>query len=113
MPGLDQTSRFAVSASCRLAAKSTQQHRSAVQGIFRCLRKTINYVLVFKEKLAALVSCTDFDWAGDLDTQRSTSDSLFSVGGAHTESRMANGLTKALPTGQFERFRETVGLELV
>ena len=73
---------FAVSAVSRYAARPTQQHRSAVQRIFRYLRKTINYVLVFRGELAALVGYTDSDWAGDLDTRRSTSGYLFSVGSA-------------------------------
>jgi hypothetical protein len=73
---------FAVSAVSRYAARPTQQHRSAVQRIFRYLRKTINYVLVFRGELAALAGYTDSDWAGDLDTRRSTSGYLFSVGSA-------------------------------
>jgi hypothetical protein len=73
---------FAVSAVSRYAARPTQQHRSAVQRIFRYLRKTTNYVLVFRGELAALAGYTDSDWAGDLDTRRSTSGYLFSVGSA-------------------------------
>jgi hypothetical protein len=73
---------FAVSAVSRYAARPTSQHKSAVQRIFRYLRKTVNYMLVFRGPLAALAGYTDSDWAGDIDTRRSTSGYLFSIGSA-------------------------------
>ena len=50
---------FAVSAASRYATRPTQQHRSAVQRIFRYLRKTVNYVLTFRGEFASLAGYTD------------------------------------------------------
>jgi hypothetical protein len=107
---------FAVSVVSRYAARPTQQHRSAVQRIFRYLRKTVNYVLVFRGELAALAGYTDSDWAGDLDTRRSTSGYLFSVGSAvvswssKLQSTVALSTCEAEYIGQSNAAKEAIWL---
>ena len=93
---------FAVSTVSRYAGRPRQQHRSAVQRIFRYLRKTINCVVVFRGELAALAGYTDSDWAGDLDTRRSTSDYLFSFGSTIVSWSSKLQLTVALSTCEAE-----------
>jgi hypothetical protein len=73
---------YAVSVVSRFAANPDQSHKAAVTRILRYLRKTVNYVLVFKGTLSDLAGYTDADWAGDLSTRRSTSGFIFSVGSA-------------------------------
>jgi hypothetical protein len=73
---------YAVSVVSRFAAKPTQAHKATVTRIFRYLRKTVDYVLVFKGPLAVLSGYSDSDWAGDHDSRRSTSGYVFSVGSA-------------------------------
>ena len=73
---------YAVSVVSRYAAKPIQAHQSAVTRFFRYLRKTINYVLVFRGELAQLTGYSDSDWAGDYDTRKSTSGYVFSIGSA-------------------------------
>ena len=69
---------YAVSLVSRYSVNPTQAHWNAVIRIFRYLRDTIHYELVYKESLQALTGYTDFDWADD-STRRSTFDYLFNV----------------------------------
>jgi hypothetical protein len=107
---------FAVSAVSRYAARPTPQHKSAVQRIFRYLRKTVNYVLVFRGPLAALAGYTDSDWAGDIDTRRSTSGYLFSIGSAvvswssKLQSTVALSTCEAEYIGQSNAAKEAIWL---
>ena len=73
---------YAVSVVSRFAAKPTQAHKATVTRIFRYLRKTVDYVLVFKGPLAVLSGYSDSDWVGDYDTWRSTLGYVFSIGSA-------------------------------
>ena len=69
---------YAVSLVSRYSVNSTQTHWNTVIRIFRYLRGTIYYELVYKESLQALIGYTDSDWADD-STRRSTFDYLFNV----------------------------------
>jgi hypothetical protein len=52
---------YTVSVVSRFAANPDQSHKAAVTQILRYLRKTVNYVLVFKGTLSDLVGYTDAD----------------------------------------------------
>ena len=52
---------YAVLVVSRFAAKPMQVHKATVTRIFRYLRKTVDYVLIFKGPLAALSGYSDFD----------------------------------------------------
>ena len=69
---------YAVSLVSRYSANSIQTHWNAVVRIFRYLRGTMHYELVYKGSLQALTGYIDFDWAND-STRRSTFDYLFNV----------------------------------
>jgi hypothetical protein len=71
---------FAVSVVSRFASNPDNTHWLAVQQIFRYLRGTINYELIYSGNLSPLVGYTDSDWAGDTDTRRSTSGYVFNLG---------------------------------
>ena len=69
---------YAVSLVSRYSVNSTQTHWNTVIRIFRYLRDTVHYELVYKGSLQALIGYTNFDWAGD-STRRSIFDYLFNV----------------------------------
>jgi hypothetical protein len=52
---------YIVSVVSRFAANLDQSYKAVVTRILRYLRKTVNYVLVFKETLSDLAGYTDVD----------------------------------------------------
>jgi len=107
---------YAVSVVSRFAAKPTQTHKATVTRIFRYLRKTIDYILVFKGPLAALSGYSDSDWAGDYDTRKSTSGYVFNVGSAviswssKLQSTVALSSCEAEYIGQTNATKEAIWL---
>ena len=73
---------YAVSIMSRYGSNPNKAHWKAVKRIFRYLRQTVDYQLVFRGDLKSLSGYTDADWAGDQDTRRSTSGYVFDVGSA-------------------------------
>lgn len=71
---------FAVSIVSRFASNPDNTHWLAIQQIFRYLRGTVDYELVYSGSLSPLVGYTDSDWAGDVVTRRSTSGYTFNLG---------------------------------
>ena len=69
---------YIISLVSRYLVNSTQTHWNTVIRIFRYLRDTMYYELVYKEFLQALIEYTDFDWADD-SIRRSIFDYLFNV----------------------------------
>ena len=69
---------YAVSLVSRYSVNSTQTHWNAVVWIFRYLRDTMHYELVYKGSLQALTEYIDSDWTND-STRRSTFGYLFNV----------------------------------
>jgi len=98
---------YAVSVVSRFAANPDQSHKAAVTRILRYLRKTVNYVLVFKGTLSDLAGYTDADWAGDLSTRRSTSGFIFSVGSAVISWSLKLQPSVALSTCEAEYIGQT------
>ena len=61
----------------------SEQHWSGIKRIMRYLKGTLNYGLRFSGNDGAdLFGYSDSDWAGDLDTRRSTSGYVFKIGDA-------------------------------
>lgn len=74
----------------------SDEHWKAVKRIFRYLKGTIDYGIVYgcNEINCDLVGYTDADYAGCLDTRKSTSGFIFSLnGGAITWSETACSCT--------------------
>lgn len=71
---------YAVSVVSRFASNPTSEYYTAVEDIFRYLRGTIYYELIFSGELTTLRGYTDSDWASDTDTRRSTSGYTFNLG---------------------------------
>ena len=78
--------------------------------IFRYLRGTVHYELVYKGSLQALTGYTDSDWAGD-STRRSTSGYLFNVdSGAISWSSKRQAIV-ALSTCEAEYIGQTLAIK--
>ena len=72
----------AVNALSQFMSSPSEQHWSGIKRILRYLRGTMNHGLCFSGEGCDLIGYSDSDWAGDLDTRRSTSGYVFKIGGA-------------------------------
>jgi hypothetical protein len=98
---------FSVSVVSRYASNPTQVHMKAVKRIFRYLRGTIDLQLVYKGPIDTLKGYSDADWAGDLDTRRSTSGYAFNVGSAVISWSAKRQATVALSSCEAEYKAQT------
>ena len=68
----------AVGAVSKFCSSPTQAHLTAAKRILRYLKCTVDTALTYsRSPSVSLVGYSDADWAGDLDTRRSTSGTLF------------------------------------
>ena len=73
----------AVGTLAKYMSNPSEKHWSGIKRIFRYLQGTINYGLVFATDGQNLLrGFSDADWAGDLDSRRSTSGYTFHIGPA-------------------------------
>ena len=103
---------YAVSLISRYSANPTQTHWNTVIRIFRYLRGTIHYELVYKGSLQALTEYTDSDWA-DNSTRRSISDYLFNVDSDAISWSSKRQATVALSTCEVEYIDQTLVIKEV
>jgi hypothetical protein len=73
---------FAVSFISRIMERPTVEHQQAVKHILRYVAGTLDYGLHFTKApgTARFVGYCDSDLAGDIDTSKSTSETLFFLG---------------------------------
>lgn len=72
---------FSVNLVSRYIEDPKEQHWAAVKRIFKYLKGTINFGLIFSSRQKLILKgYSDADYAGDLDTRRSTSGSVFTLG---------------------------------
>jgi hypothetical protein len=70
----------AMSVVSRYMANPGKEHWNAVQWIFRYLRDTSNACFRFGKSTRGLVGYVDSDYVGDLDTRRSLTGYVFTIG---------------------------------
>jgi hypothetical protein len=65
-------------------SRPSKEHWQGVKRILRYIKGTINYGLIFKaeDNKGILAGYSDADWAGDIDTRRSTSWYVFQICGS-------------------------------
>ena len=63
-------------------AQPSVDHWTGVKRILRYIKGTLDFGLKFSAGDGVLTGFSDADWAGDLDTRRSTSGYMFKIGGA-------------------------------
>lgn len=93
---------YAVSNVAKFCAKPTKQHWVAVKRIFRYLKGTQKYGLLYSKKDFKCVGFSDADWGGDLDDRKSTSGYMFQVGGTAISWRSKKQSCVALSTAEAE-----------
>lgn len=71
---------YSVSFLSRYLGNPGPQHMRATKRIMLYLRGTTKLELTFRRDLKPLLGYTDSDWAGDIETRRSTSGFLFNIG---------------------------------
>ena len=73
----------AVGILSKFMSRPGKDHWTGVKRILRYIQGTLNYGLMFSadNKSPVLVGFSDADWAGDLDTRRSTSGYVFQIQG--------------------------------
>ena len=94
---------YAVNCVARFCSKPTRQHWTAVKRIFRYLRGTISYGLLYKKASSKnLVGFSDADWGGDIEDFKSTSGYCFEIGGTIVSWRSKKQSCVALSTAEAE-----------
>ena len=94
---------FAVNNVAKFSANSTKEHWAAVKRIFRYLRGTVNYGLLYTENASPdCVGFSDADWTGELNDRKSTSGYTFLMNGAAVSWRSKNQTCVALSTAEAE-----------
>ena len=94
---------FAVSLTARFCAKPTTQHLTAIKRIFRYLRKTTNYGLLFRRSDSkSITSFSDADWGDDITDCKSTSGYLFQIHGTAITWQSKKQPCVALSTAEAE-----------
>lgn len=108
---------FAVSVVSRFASNPNDCHIKAVKRILRYLRGTIGKELTFSGQLTDLQGYTDADWAGDLDTRRSTNGYTFNIGSGAISWSAKRQMAVALSScesefmGQTQAIKEAIWLK--
>jgi hypothetical protein len=94
---------LAVSRVGQHMSNPTQVHMVAVKRIFRYLRGTTHYSLVYtREGNTDLQGYSDSDWAGDVATRKSTGGYVFMLGGAAVSWSSKKQQTVALSSTEAE-----------
>ena len=70
---------FVVSIINRYEFNLTEANWTTIKRIFRYLRETVNYELVYQENLKSLTDYMNSDWADDRDIKRFTADYVFNI----------------------------------
>ncbi|MCP4490581.1 MAG: DDE-type integrase/transposase/recombinase, partial [Gammaproteobacteria bacterium] len=93
----------AVSRTAKFCSKPTTEHWAAVKRIFRYLKGTKKFGLLYKQsKESELVSYADADWAGDAGDRRSTSGFVYMLSGGAISWRSKKQTIVALSTAEAE-----------
>ena len=93
---------FAVGEVSRYLSNPGQIHWTAVKRILRYLKGTQDIVLYLPRGVADIVGFTDADWGSDLDTRRSITGFLFTIGAKATLWNRKLQPTPALSTAEAE-----------
>ena len=94
---------YAVNKLARFCSKPTSAHLAAVKRIFRYVKGTINYGLLYsKQQTESCIGYSDADWAGDKLDRKSTSGYSFQLSGASISWASIKQSCVALSTAEAE-----------
>ena len=89
---------FAVNNAAQFCSKPTKQHWTAVKRIFRCLRGSTQFGLLYsKGETDALIGYSDANWGGDCNYYKSTTGYMFQIGGTAVSWKSKKQSCVALP----------------
>ncbi len=92
----------AVGMLAQYMSKPSKEHWAGVKRILRYIRGTLNYGLKFQaHHEAKLIGFSDADWAGDVDTRRSTFGYVFQLGGVSWSSRRQTTVAKSSTEAEY------------
>ncbi len=93
----------AVNSQARFCSNPTKEHWTAVKRIFRYLRETTEFGLLYsKGESSNAVGYADPDWAGDCNDYKSTTDYMFKIGGTAATWKSKKQSCVALSTAETE-----------
>ena len=98
---------YSVSVVSRYGSNPTQEHWTAVKRIFRYLKATYDYELVFSGPIKPIAGYCDASYGNDLDTRRSTSGYTFSLGSGSVSWSSKRQPTVACSTTEAELMAQT------
>ena len=107
MLGTRVDTAFSVSVLSRYLTNPGPTHIKAVKRMMRYLKGTSHMELAFRGTLRPFVGYTDADWAGDLQTRRSTSGFLFNIGSGAISWSSKRQPTVSLSTCEAEYVAQT------
>ena len=96
---------FSVSNVARFCSSPTKEHWTAVKCIFRYLKGTYNYGLLYSPNAdndGTMIGYSDTDWAGDMNDRKSTSGYLCMMSGAAVSWKSRKQTCVALSTAEAE-----------
>ena len=93
---------FTISTLARFNASPSNSHASAVKRTLRYLRSTRFHGLRYQGSTSQIIGYCDSDWAGDLDTRRSTSGYTFILANAAISWKSRRQPTVALSSTEAE-----------
>lgn len=93
---------YAVGALSRYLASPTLVHWQAAKGVLRYLSGTADYGIIYAPSSSGLVGFCDADYAGDIDTRRSTSGYVFVLNGGAISWQSKRQQTVAASTTEAE-----------
>ena len=93
---------YAVGALARYMSAPTDVHWDTAKGVLRYLKGTADYGITFGQGEFKLQGFCDADYAGDIDTRRSTTGYVFILGGGATSWQSKRQPTVAVSTTEAE-----------
>ena len=93
---------FSVCNVAKFCSKPTFTHWSAVKRIFRYLKGTIDYGLLYSKQDLNCIGYSDADWAGDKSDRKSTSGYCFKLSSSIISWRSSKQTCVALSTAEAE-----------
>ena len=109
---------FAIGMVSRYQSDPGEEHWIVVKHIFKYLRRTRDYMLVFQDESLVPIGYTDSDFQSDRESRKSTSGYVFTLGGGAVswrcvkQSSIADSTMEAKYIAASEASKEAIGLRI-
>ena len=107
---------FAIGMVSRYQSDPGEEHRTTVKHIFKYLRRTRDYMLVYQDESQEPIGHTNSDFQSDIDSRKSTSGYVFTFGGGAIswsvkQSSIADSTMEAKYIATSEAAKEAIWLK--